>query len=245
MVVKVQGATHVSSVPAAPGDIDSVLARLDAPPNPTATLPPGTPLKRIPRPGEPGAPLSQASIDAILIEIRALKKTQDEILALLRARPGAPESMTLDDDDRFDRIDDEAAPEPAPTPVRTRRRKTVLIIDDDEPARKAAIKALETAEVPVKMAVDGNGGLAAIAMEKPDVIVMELGMAGPMAGKDVINMIKATMEWVDIPIVLYTSLPIENQREARTVHGADELVAKGPGSADALVAKVISIFRRG
>ena len=33
-----------------------------------------------------------------------------------------------------------------------------------------------------------------------------------MAGKDVINMIKATMEWVDIPIVLYT----------RAAHGEPE-----------------------
>jgi DNA-binding response OmpR family regulator len=66
-----------------------------------------------------------------------------------------------------------------------------------------------------------------------------------MAGKDVINMIKATMEWVDIPILLYTRLAIESQKEARTIHGADEFVPKGPGSPEALVAKVISIFRRG
>jgi hypothetical protein len=53
------------------------------------------------------------------------------------------------------------------------------------------------------------------------------------------------MEWVDIPIVLYTRLPIESQKEARTIHGADDLLLKGPGSAEALPARVISIFRRG
>ena len=36
-----------------------------------------------------------------------------------------------------------------------------------------------------------------------------------MAGKDVVNMIKATMEWVDIPIVLYTRAAIANQKDAR------------------------------
>jgi DNA-binding response OmpR family regulator len=65
-----------------------------------------------------------------------------------------------------------------------------------------------------------------------------------MAGKDVINVIKATMEWVDIPIVLWTREPVANQREARQIHGADEIVPKSSGAA-ALVARVITVFRRG
>ena len=50
-------------------------------------------------------------------------------------------------------------------------------------------------------------------------------------------MIKATMEWVDIPIVLYTRAAVESQREARQVHGADEFVLKRSGPA-ALVLEV-------
>ena len=140
--------------------------------------------------------------------------------------------------------DDAFAP-PPPSAVRTRRRKTVLVIDDDEQTRKAAGAALEQAEVPVRTAPDGGSGLEAMASERPDVVVLELGMAGRMAGKDVVNMIKATMEWVDIPIVLYTRVPIESQKEARITHGADEIVPKGPGAPEALVARVIALFRRG
>ncbi len=33
-------------------------------------------------------------------------------------------------------------------------------------------------------------------------------------------MVKATMEWVGIPILLYTRLPIESAKQARTIHGA-------------------------
>jgi DNA-binding response OmpR family regulator len=90
---------------------------------------------------------------------------------------------------------------------------------------------------------DGNAAVTAIAEEKPDVIVLELALAGSMEGRDVINMIKATMEWVDIPIVLWTREPVENQREARQVHGADEIVPKSSGAA-ALVARIITLFRR-
>ena len=47
------------------------------------------------------------------------------------------------------------------------------------------------------------------------MIALELDLGGAMAGKDVINMIKATMEWVDIPIILYTRVAVESQKEAR------------------------------
>ena len=77
------------------------------------------------------------------------------------------------------------------------------------------------------------------------MVALELGMGGSMAGKDVVNVIKATMEWVDIPIVLYTRLAIASQKEARQLHGADELVPKAPDGADALVKRVIALFRRG
>ena len=64
-----------------------------------------------------------------------------------------------------------------------------------------------------------------------------------MGGKDLVNMIKATMEWVDIPIVLWTREPVASQKEARQIHGADEVVPKSGGAA-ALVARVITVFRR-
>jgi DNA-binding response OmpR family regulator len=134
---------------------------------------------------------------------------------------------------------------PAPS-LRSGQRKSVLLIDDDAGTRQAALEALALAEVPVRTAEDGNAGLAALARERADVIVLELDVGGAMPGKDMINLIKATMEWVDIPIVLYTRVPIASQREARTIHGADELVAKdAPRAAEALVARIVALFRKG
>jgi DNA-binding response OmpR family regulator len=172
-------------------------------------------------------------------ELKALRGLQVEILSMLKAMASVGSSAPPPPE-----TDDAFAP-PPPSAVRTRRRKTVLVIDDDEQTRKAAGAALEQAEVPVRTAPDGSSGLEAMASERPDVVVLELGMAGRMAGKDVVNMIKATMEWVDIPIVLYTRVPIESQKEARITHGADEIVPKGPGAPEALVARVIALFRRG
>src|SRR2546422_588691 len=114
---------------------------------------------------------------------------------------------------------------------------------EEPPPRAETPLELELAQVPVRTVVDGNAGIQAIAAEKPDVIAIELGIGGSMAAKDVINMIKATMEWVDIPIILYTRLPVESQKEARTLHGADDLVLKRSGP-PTLVSHVIAAFRR-
>jgi CheY-like chemotaxis protein len=133
---------------------------------------------------------------------------------------------------------------PVPPAVRARQRKTVLLVDDDPETRTATAAALDAAEIPVRSVSEGRSALAAIAEDKPDVIVMELDIAGAMGGKDVINLIKATMEWVDIPIVLYSRAPIISQREARTVHGADDFVSKQDGT-DMLLARVVTQFRRG
>jgi CheY-like chemotaxis protein len=183
-------------------------------------------------------PGAAGSLDDVMSELRALRGLQLEILSMLKAMAS---------------VSSEPVPGPAsedafapPTPaVRSRHRKSVLVMDDDEQTRKAAVRALEQAEVPVRGVADGNAGLEAMAGERPDVVVLELGMGGRMAGKDVVNMIKATMEWVDIPIVLYTRVAVESQKEARLVHGADELVPKAAGSPEALVARVIALFRRG
>ena len=245
--------------------------------NPNATLPPGTPLPRIPRPGSPEAraivddppPLRArdeaprvmrasgprdvpreaaaedtariaavpATLEGVMAEVRALRRLQEETLALLRAgRAPSAEPGSLD-----------VAGElglPIPTAVRAHHRKTVLLVDDDPLTRASAKAALEGAEIPVRTVSDGRAALAAMAEESPDVIVLELEMAGAVAGKDVVNMIKATMEWVAIPIVLYTRAPIAGQKEARSSHGADELVAKVNGP-EALLARVVTLFRRG
>jgi CheY-like chemotaxis protein/DNA-directed RNA polymerase subunit RPC12/RpoP len=216
-------------------------------PHPSATLPPGTPLKKIPRPEElverSAADASRSAFEAILVELKALRSVQDDILELLSERQGfelprlreTPAPLGGDFDD---------APPPAVAPLRARRAKTVVVIDDDAQTRAAVVAELERAAVPVRAFADGQAGLQAIAEEKPDVIALELDLLGPMAGKDVINMIKATMEWVDIPIVLYTRAKVESQREARTVHGADEFVLKASGPA-ALVTRCIALFRKG
>jgi CheY-like chemotaxis protein len=212
-----------SPAPPASGRKTGTPKRAVTPPSAAASAPDASPA--------PPASSSQETLDLVLRELRAVRDLQERILDLL-ARSPAAERASSDGDD-----------EAAVSPIRVRRRKSVVLIDDDPITREAAVAELTQADVPVRAYPNGNAAVSAIAEEKPDVIVLELTLAGEMEGRDVINMIKATMEWVDIPIVLWTREQVQNQREARLVHGADEIVLKSSG-ASALVARVITLFRR-
>ena len=244
------GAETVPPIPSGPSaprpGVDTLAAPAGVAPKKEAPAAEPTPSEKPSEPPSDASPPATAGLEGLFAELRAVRAAQEEILALLkeqlaasdRAPAAAPGEASLGADD--------TGPTPSLAPVvRSRRRKTVLLIDDDPSSRIAALQALEHAEVPTRTAPDGSSGLAAIAQEKPDVIVLELGIDGAMSGKDVVNMVKATMESVDVPIVLYTRMPIESQKEARIIHGADELVPKGPDGANLLVARVIGLFRKG
>jgi CheY-like chemotaxis protein len=184
---------------------------------------------------------TEGTLDLVLREVRALRETQDLILRaideLRRTSPSAAPGREVD------LAGLAGTGESAFSPIRDGRRKAVILVDDDPQTREAAAAELRRAEVPVRTFDNGNAALSAIAEEKPDVIVLELGLGGDMGGKDLVNMIKATMDWVDIPIVLWTREDVSTQKEARQIHGADEVVPKSGGPA-ALVARVINVFRR-
>jgi CheY-like chemotaxis protein len=186
---------------------------------------------------------NRAALAEILSEVRAVREEQGLILEALeglRRAAVAPPGRAADE---LAEPTVARTAGPGLSPIRARRRKTVVLVDDDPETRAAAVAELQHAEVPVRAFDDGNAALASIAEEKPDVIALELGAGGEMGGRDFVNFVKATMEWVDIPIILWTREPVASQKEARQVHGADELVLKSGGAA-ALLARVITVFRR-
>ncbi|HVQ27170.1 MAG TPA: response regulator [Planctomycetota bacterium] len=192
------------------------------------------------RAGRKSTGSSEVTLEMLLHEIQAVRETQQAILAALTARTASPEPFATPATG-VPVADMSAAP--SLSQIRAQQRKTAVLVDDDSKTREAATAELEKADIPVRAFAEGNKALSAIAQEKPDVIVLELAVGGELAGKDLVNMIKATMEWVDIPVVLWTRENVSNQREARQIHGADEVVAKSQGAA-ALVARVITLFRR-
>jgi CheY-like chemotaxis protein len=217
------------------GDMEEVLARIEGLPGPDGTVRPGTlpPLTR--RPAPPGPPAPQGpGLETLLEEIRAVRRLQEQMLGLLRSG-----RSLVNEDSGAVLIEDENVPSQAASAP----RKSVLVIDDDTQARQEAVLALQPLGA-IRTAVDGHGAIAAIAAEKPAVIVLELALGGTMPGRDLVNMVKATMEWVDIPLLLYTRAEVSSDEDAR-IHGADAFVRKGPGSARALASRVAAMLAHG
>ncbi len=236
------------SVPAPP----SVPAAAAAVPSPAAASEPAPARASSEAPTLAALGPSQ-EILALTAEIRDLRRMQAEILQLqaqiltaLRSgstRPTAHETERAGDVEAdFDAVEPQFAHAPHLPRVR-QRRKTVLVIDDDPASLRATVAALEQAQVPVRSAPNGHAGMATIAADKPDVIVLELDLGEPLPGRDFVNTLKATMEWVDVRLVLHTRLSIGSAQEARVQHGADDFVLKGPGSAQAVVNRVIAMFQ--
>jgi CheY-like chemotaxis protein len=131
-----------------------------------------------------------------------------------------------------------------PEPVRSRRRKKVLLIDDGPGDTEIAVKALKRAEIPVRTASDARSALAAVTEERPDVIVLEPRLGGGTGAKEFVRALKANVEWAGIPVVLHAAGSTASLDQARSDLGADEIVLKGQRGDEALVSQVITLFRR-
>lgn len=224
------------SKPTAPADTrppapDPLTAVADAPrPDPKATIPPGG--RRVVASSDAaGVPAEGATLESVYAELLIVRRLQEQILDRLRGGTALESSPGTGD-----------VTPVARAAVRSSRRKTVLVVIEDEPLRDTVVTALARAQIPTRSASSGNEGLAEVAREKPDVLVIDFDMRGSMGGKDVVDLVKATMEWVDIPIILYGSAELAGTDPQ--MQGADVIVAKGPGSAATMVETVVAAFRR-
>ena len=83
---------------------------------------------------------------------------------------------------------------------------TVLVVEDDEDTRKVYSDGLGFAGYRVITAATGIDGLRAARDEQPDVILLDLSLAGA-DGWEVVRCLKASRLTGDIPVLLITVYP--------------------------------------
>src|ERR1700750_651095 len=93
----------------------------------------------------------------------------------------------------------------------------VLVVDDEPSILRALRINLSAREYVVSTAVDGTTGLAAVARDRPDVIILDLGLPD-MDGTEVIHGVRG---WTSIPISVLSAWGQESQKVAATDEGAD------------------------
>ncbi len=116
---------------------------------------------------------------------------------------------------------------------------TILIIDDEPQIRRVVRNALATEGVRVVEAADGREGIDRAAAERPDLIVLDLGLPDT-AGASVCREIR---KWSTAPIVVLSARHAESETVALLDAGADDYVTK-PFSAAELQARVRAQLRR-
>ncbi|HEX6037548.1 response regulator [Longimicrobium sp.] len=116
---------------------------------------------------------------------------------------------------------------------------TILVIDDEPQIRRVVRNALAGDGVRVLEAGTGREGIDLAAAERPDLVVVDLGLPD-VAGASVVREIR---KWSSAPIVVLSARHAESEKVALLDSGADDYVTK-PFSAAELQARVRAQLRR-
>jgi adenylate cyclase len=117
----------------------------------------------------------------------------------------------------------------------------ILVVDDTPANVKLLADLLAVKGFGVATAASGEEGLATLAAEKPDLVLLDVMMPG-LSGYDVCRRIRADPETALLPVVLVTSLDPQGERVKGIEAGADDFLPKPINQAE-LFARVRSLLR--
>ena len=117
--------------------------------------------------------------------------------------------------------------------------KTILIVDDEPKIVQLVRDYLERAGFRVLTASNGKAALALAHSEKPDLVILDLGLP-EMDGLDVTRTLRKAS---NVPILMLTARSEETDKLIGLELGADDYITK-PFSPRELVARVRVVFRR-
>jgi len=115
---------------------------------------------------------------------------------------------------------------------------TILVIDDEPPIRRFLRTSLSASGYRVVEAEDAAGGMRLLAAEKPDLMILDLGLPD-RSGLDVIPEIRKTSP---VPIVVLSARHDERSKVEALDLGADDYVSK-PFNMAELMARLRAAMR--
>ncbi|HET6966439.1 MAG TPA: response regulator [Acidimicrobiales bacterium] len=116
----------------------------------------------------------------------------------------------------------------------------VLVVDDEPAILRALAANLRARGFETDLAPTGEDALKAAARQRPDVVVLDLGLPG-MSGIEVIAGLRG---WTAVPIIVLSARNTEREKVTALDAGADDYVTK-PFGMDELLARLRAAVRRG
>lgn len=115
----------------------------------------------------------------------------------------------------------------------------VLVVDDENAIRRYLRTALTAQGFVVYEASNGQETLNAVVENRPDVIILDLGLPD----FDGIEVTRRLREWSQIPIIILSVREAENDKIAALDAGADDYLTKPFGTGE-LMARMRVVMRR-
>ena len=115
----------------------------------------------------------------------------------------------------------------------------VLIIEDDDRIRTLLVRSLREHDYAVDSARDGMTGLSAAVDNRPDVVLLDLGLPD-VDGTQVLAMLRAVS---DVPVIIASARDDDPTLVAALNSGADDYVVK-PFTTAQLEARIRAVLRR-
>jgi len=114
--------------------------------------------------------------------------------------------------------------------------KRILVVEDQVDNRQILRDLLASADYEITEAENGEEALAAVAKQRPDLILMDIQLP-IMDGYEATRRIKANPAWNAIPIIVVTSYALSGDEAKARDAGCDAYVTK-PYSPRLLLAKI-------
>jgi signal transduction histidine kinase/FixJ family two-component response regulator len=115
--------------------------------------------------------------------------------------------------------------DPAPAPVRSFSRTTVLIIDDDPAARCVISSLLDCLDCVWREAPNGATGLRLAREIKPELILLDINLPA-VSGREVLHLLKGDPEMREIPVAIVTSADLTEVERHRLKREACAIIDK-------------------
>lgn len=109
----------------------------------------------------------------------------------------------------------------------------IVIVDDEAPIRRMLRIALKSEGFDVTEAEDGESGLAAIARQQPDLVVLDLGLPD-IDGHTVLNELRT---WSKVPVIVLSVRSGDREKVRALDAGAQDYVTK-PFSIEEFLARI-------
>ncbi|MCA9374993.1 response regulator [Candidatus Dojkabacteria bacterium] len=103
--------------------------------------------------------------------------------------------------------------------------KRIVVIEDEPILIKALNIELQSQGFEVLSATDGESGLELVKNSSPSLVLLDILMP-KMGGLDVLKAIKVDQNTRDIPVVMFTNLDQEEEKERAMQAGADGYYVK-------------------